>query len=267
MSAVVGTSRIAAAFASAKAASKCAFVPYITAGFPGRADTVPVLLGMQAGGADVIELGVPFSDPLADGSTIQEANEAAVAAGITVADCIAFVGAARAAGLTVPVVMMGYYNPFMQYGEARLAADCAAAGVDGFIVVDLPPEAAGTFRAATETHALAMVPLVAPTTTDARMCQIAAIASGYVYCVSVTGVTGQRSELPPDLASFIGRCRAAFAVPLAVGFGLSTNAHVKTVGTMADGAVMGSRVVRTAGAAGTGNAAKAVEEMCREVTA
>lgn len=240
MSALRGSAALRLAFASRKPA----FVAYLTCGFPSAAATVPALLAMQASGVDVIEVGVPFSDPMADGGTIQKANEVALAGGVTLADCLASVRAARAAGLTAPVVLMGYYNPVLRYGEARLVADAAAAGVDGFILVDLPLEECRPFLGACDAAGLAFVPLVAPTTTDARLAAIATIARGFVYCVSVTGVTGARSALPVDLAPFLARVRAAMpGLPLAVGFGISTRQQVDDVGALADGVVMGSAII------------------------
>jgi tryptophan synthase len=199
---------------------------------------------MVAGGADVIELGVPFSDPLADGGTIAKANQGALENGVTLAWTLGVVAEARAAGVTVPIVLMGYLNPLLAYGEARLARDAAAAGVSGFIVVDLLPEDAAPLIAHLAPHGLSFIPLVAPTTPDARLALIAAAASSFVYCVSVTGVTGARTDLPPDLAAFVARVRAVIKAPLAVGFGLSTRAHVDAVAGLADGVVMGSAIVR-----------------------
>jgi tryptophan synthase len=236
--------RLKGAFAARNAAGKPAFVAFLTAGYPTLASTVPSMLTLQAAGCDVIEVGVAFSDPLADGGTIAKASEGALANGVSLAWTLQAVRDARAAGLTVPVVLMGYINPVLAYGQARLVADAAAAGVDGFIVVDLLPEDAGSFLALCGAAGLAFVPLVAPTTPDARLPLIAAAASAFVYCVSVTGVTGARTELPPDLADFLRRVRAHVKLPLAVGFGLSTPAHVAAVGGLAEGVVMGSAIVR-----------------------
>ncbi len=254
-----------------------AFVAYVTAGFPSPADTVPALLAMQEAGVDVIEVrptlpstpdsplpfppltlppspiplslpsqvGVPFSDPMADGGTIQIANERALGQGVTLRTVLALVAQARAQGLTTPVVLMGYYNPLLAYGERALVEDAAKAGVDGFIVVDLPPEHAGPFLSHLDTRGLGYIPLVAPTTAEERFADIAKAARGFIYCVSVLGVTGARSELPPDLAAFAGRVRAhCGGKPFAVGFGLSTAEHVASVGKLADGVVMGSAVIR-----------------------
>lgn len=207
---------------------------------------MPLLLGLQDGGADVIELGVPFTDPMADGATIQRANEVALAHAppVTLADCIGFVKKARAAGLTTPVVLMGYYNPLLAYGSAALMKDCADAGVDGFIVVDLPPEEGAPFVAECRKHKLCFVPLVTPASTDERIAQLATVADGFLYCVSLTGVTGARAELPKELPQFIKRVRANSNVPLAVGFGIATRAHVAEIATFADGVVVGSAVCK-----------------------
>ena len=187
---------------------------------------------------------MPFSDPLADGPTIQRSNQKALDNGTTVDDCVKYVRSAREAGLTVPVCLMGYCNPFLSYGEEELIKDSSEAGISGFIVVDLPPDEAESFQAACDSRGMSLIPLVAPTTTEERMAKLGPLAKGYVYCVSVTGVTGARTELPPDLVDFCGRVRKHFQVPLAVGFGLSKHEHLKEVGKVAEGVVMGSAVIR-----------------------
>jgi tryptophan synthase alpha subunit len=199
----------------------------------------------------LLQVGVPFSDPLADGGTIQRANQVALSHGYRLRDCIGAVREARSAGLTAPVVLMGYYNPIVSYGEAKLAADCASAGVDGFIVVDLPPEDASDFLVELDKHGLGFIPLVAPTSTESRLGAIAAAARGFIYCVSVTGVTGARTELPVDLAEFVKRVRArAGATPVAVGFGISSREQAVQVGGLADGVVMGSAIINALQAGG-----------------
>jgi len=240
------TLSIAEAFAVSRAEKRAAFIPYITAGFPALDSTVPLLLALQRGGADVIELGMPFSDPMADGPTIQKSSYDALVNGVKLDHCFDYVAAARAQGLTVPVVLMCYTNPFLSYGEDKLAARAKLVGVEGFIVVDMPPDDAGAFATCLEARGLAFIPLVAPTSADARMAALAKLAKGYVYCVSLTGVTGSRSELPADLPVFLKRVRASFGTdfPIVVGFGLSTPAHVAHVHAMgADGAVVGSKVI------------------------
>ena len=258
--------RLRARFASAKAEGRAAFLPYVTAGYPRRDQTVPILLGLEAGGADVIELGVPFTDPLADGATIQRANEVAVAQGITFADCLAMVREARAQGLATPILLMGYNNPILAYGEERAAADGAAEGIDGFIVVDLPPEEAGNFRTACATHGLSFVPLISPTTPEDRVAMIDDAADSFIYCVSVTGTTGQREELPSDLASFVARIRRQTNLPLALGFGVSTPEQVATVGKLTEGVVVGSAIIAAIDAAGAGDCGQRVKEFVEYVT-
>ncbi|MGK2964675.1 MAG: tryptophan synthase subunit alpha [Tepidiformaceae bacterium] len=258
--------RLRTMFEEARGAGRAAFMPYVTAGYAERSDTVPILLAMQAGGADAIELGVPFTDPLADGATIQHANEVAVRNGVTFADCLGFVREARAQGLTAPVMLMGYYNPILSYGETRAVVDAAVAGADGFIVVDLPPEEAGVFMDACHANDLSFIPLVAPTTSDARVDLLAEAGDGFIYCVSVTGTTGERDSLPPELGEFIERVRTHTPLPLAVGFGISRRAHVEEVGRFADAAVIGSAIITAIDATGAGSAAERVREFVEDVT-
>jgi tryptophan synthase len=191
----------------------------------------------------ILQLGVPFSDPLADGGTIQKANQIALENGVTLRDCITFVHEARSKGLTIPVLFMGYLNPFLQYGYDNLAIDCADAGVDGFIIVDLPPEDCGDFLAVLDKHGLGFVPLVTPTTPSKRFEHIVKYARGFVYLVSVTGVTGARAELPVDLSQFVLRVKETVQLPVAVGFGVSTRDHVLAIGKVSDGVVVGSAII------------------------
>ncbi len=242
------------------------FAPYVTGGYPTPADTVPVLLALEAGGADVIEFGVPFTDPLADGATIQHANHVAVAQGVTLEDCFGFVATARAQGLQAPVLFMGYYNPILALGEERTTALAQAAGADGFIVVDLPPEEAGSFLASCRAHDLSFVPLVAPTTSDDRLEKLAPIADAFLYCVSVTGTTGQRAVMPAELPEFLARVRRHTNLPLAVGFGITTREHVEAIGRIADAAVIGSAIIGAIDAEGGDSAAARVKEFVENVT-
>ncbi len=190
---------------------------------------------------------MPFSDPMADGSVIQKSSFDALANGVVLKDCFRFVKEARAQGLTVPVVLMGYFNPFMNYGEERTVVEAKEATISGFIVVDLPPDEESEFTIACKKYDLSLIPLVAPTSTDSRLAKISKIASGYVYCVSVTGITGARAELPPDLDEFLKRVRKHMTLPLAVGFGISTRDHVMQVSKHAEGVVVGSAIVRELG--------------------
>lgn len=242
------------------------FIPYVTAAYPAPNDTVEILLALEAGGADVIEIGVPFTDPLADGATIQHANEVALAAGASFALCLEFVRQARARGLQVPVLFMGYYNPFLAYGEERAVRDAAAAGADGFIVVDLPPDEAGAFIAACRAYDMSFVPLVAPTTSDERIAGIAAAADAFLYCVSVTGTTGARAALPAELSEFIARIRRHTDLPLAIGFGISTREHVAQAGRLADAVVVGSAIISAIDAADGNRRAQGVREYVERVT-
>ncbi|MGE5594710.1 MAG: tryptophan synthase subunit alpha [Hyphomicrobiales bacterium] len=253
-------------FERRRAEGRPLFMPYVTAGYPRREDTVPILLAMEAGGADVIEFGMPFTDPLADGATVQHANQVAVEQGVTLRDCFAMVAEARRQGLEAPVLLMGYYNPILALGENEAARLANESGADGFIVVDLPPEEAGSFVAACRANDLSFVPLVAPTSSDERIEKLAAVADGFLYCVSVTGTTGERKELPPDLAEFVARVRRHTALPLAVGFGINTRAHVESVGRIADAAVIGSAIIAAIDAAGPERAAEGVREYVEDVS-
>ncbi len=245
-----GNARLVQAFEEARGKGSAALVAFITAGYPTRDDTVPLLLALQAGGADVVELGVPFTDPQADGTTIQRASEVALQNKVRLPDCLDYIKAARAQGLTIPVVLMGYFNPFLAYGSEKLMDDLAAAGGDGFIVVDLPPEEGADFIKYCHSRALSYVPLLTPTTADHRLAYLAKSAGSFCYCVSLTGVTGSRSDVPVDLKDFVARIRAVTDKELAVGFGISTPEHVAQVAELADGVVVGSAILNAIDSAG-----------------
>ncbi|KAI9152446.1 hypothetical protein H9P43_009237 [Blastocladiella emersonii ATCC 22665] len=263
------TDRLRSAFAKARREGRAAFVAYTTAGFPDVASCPDVLLALQSGGADVIELGVPFTDPLADGPTIQHSTHVALTNGVDLERCLGFVRAARDRGLTVPVLFMGYYNPFLQHGEAKLMRDCAAAGVDGFIVVDLPPEESAVFRAEANKHALSYVPLITPSTSLARIEALAPVADSFIYVVSRNGVTGERGAVNTGLPDLIQRIRKYNpTVPLAVGFGVATRDHFLDVAKLADAVVIGSKiinVIKAAHAEGKDHV-KAVLDYARHIT-
>ena len=244
-----------------KSATKAQLIAYIVAGYPNPNETVDLLLAMQAGGADVLELGVPFTDPQADGTTIQKANEAALKFEVTLQNCIEIVTVARAKGLTVPVVLMGYYNPFMAFGLDKLMDSCKTAGVDGFIIVDLPPEEGKIFVEKASSRGLSYIPLVSPTTTDERIKYLSSNAGSFLYCVSVTGVTGARGALAGDLKEFVNRVRANSKVPLAVGFGISTPEQVAEVSALAEGVVVGSAIINTIEASSTKTPAERAEAL------
>jgi len=260
------STRLRERFQQGKAEGRSLFVAYVTAGYPTRADTVPILLEMQAGGADVIELGVPFTDPLADGATIQHANQVAIGQHVTLLDCFGFIREARARGLTVPVLFMGYYNPILAIGEARAAAEGAASGIDGFIVVDLPPDEAGSFLVECRARDLSFVPLVAPTTSDARIPLLAKAADAFLYIVSVTGTTGATSVAVDELPALLARVRAQTDLPLGVGFGISRREHVVAVGKVAEAAIVGSAIISAIDAAGAESPARRVREYVEHVT-
>lgn len=224
---------------------RAAFIGYVTAGYPCSADTVEVLMGMQEGGADIIELGVPFSDPQADGTTIQKANQVSLANGTSLPECLNIVKEARAMGLTAPVVLMGYFNPFIAYGTENFALEARKAGVDGLIVVDLPPEEDMKFVNSCNKAGVSFVPLVTPVSTDERIRKVADVAGSFIYVVSDMGITGEKKELPEQLTSFLGRVRQQTGKPLAVGFGISKPEHVGIVSRAADGVVVGSAIVNT----------------------
>lgn len=235
--------RIAETFAHLKAAGRTALMPYLMVGFPERDSALELAPALEAAGADLFELGVPFSDPLADGATVQRAAEQALANGVRLADCLATVADLRQRGLRAPLVLMGYFNPFLRYGLPRFVADAAAAGVDGLIIPDLPPEESAECRMLCQAAGLDLIFFVAPTTPDARIAEIVRHASGFIYCVSLTGVTGARRELWPGLPDFLDRVRRHTDLPLVVGFGISTAAHVQQVGRHADGAIVASALI------------------------
>ncbi|KAK9785538.1 putative Tryptophan synthase [Seiridium cardinale] len=254
-------------FKRCKAEKRSALVTYVTAGFPKPEDTPAIMLAMQKGGADVIELGVPFTDPIADGPTIQTSNTVALQNGVTVGSVLQMVRDARKQGCTVPVLLMGYYNPLLSYGEEALLKDCKEAGVNGFIVCDLPPEEAVSFRKFCSSGGLSYVPLIAPATSDARMKLLCALADSFIYVVSRQGVTGALGSLNANLPALVARVKGYSGdKPAAVGFGVSTRDHFKSVAEVADGVVIGSQIVTTLQKAGAGNGPKAVEEYCAYVS-
>jgi tryptophan synthase alpha chain len=237
------TNRLAAAFARARAESRPALITLVVPGYPSPAETDAIFDAMVAAGADIIEVEIPFSDPLADGTTIQGVVFDALQAGVTPRDCVDFVRRARGRHPDLPIVFMTYLNPVMAYGFERFATDAALAGADAIILTDLPPEEASAARAAFNAAGMDVIFLVAPTSSEARLRTIAASAGGFVYCVSVAGVTGARSELPPDIKRFVERVRRCTKLPLAVGFGLSRREHVLALTGVADGVVVASAIL------------------------
>lgn len=237
-------SRIAATFQALKAQDRTALIPYITAGDPYADATVEIMLAMTAAGADVIELGVPFSDPMADGPVIQKASERALAKGIGMAQVLDFVRSFRRQDDRTPVVLMGYANPVERYGVERFVADAAAAGVDGVLVVDYPPEECETFAAQLQAAGLDPIFLLAPTSTEKRMKEVGRIATGYVYYVSLKGVTGAGHLDVDEVSRMLPRIREHVKVPLGVGFGIRDAATAKALSAVCDAIVIGSRLVQ-----------------------
>ena len=245
-----GTARIARAFARAREAKRLAILVYLTVGYPDRAATAPLLRAALDGGADVLELGVPFSDPLADGATVQRASEIALRNGIGLADCLAE-ASTIVRDRDATVLLMGYTNPFLRYrgGLAGFGSDAARAGVAGIIVPDLPSEESAEFDAALDPARLARIDLYAPTTPDERLARLVPRARGFVYCVSLTGVTGARRALGADVGEFVARVRRHTALPIAVGFGISAPEHVASLRGVADAVVVGSAALDAVSAA------------------
>ena len=238
-------SRIAARFAALKHAGRGALIPFLEAYDPDRETSMAILRGMPAAGADLIEIGMPFTDPMADGPIIQAAARRGLLAGVTVARILEMVGDFRAGDDTTPVVLMGYLNPLLSYGLEPFCADAARAGVDGLIVVDLPPEEADMLVPHARTHGIDFIRLVAPTTGDARLPQVMRGSSGFVYYVSITGITGTRGATPEHLAAAIPRIRAATDLPIAIGFGVRTPAQAAEASRVADAAVVASALIET----------------------
>jgi len=241
-------SRIPAKFAKLKSEGRKALIPYVTAGFP-YADITPELMhGMVDAGCDVIELGVPFSDPMADGPVIQQAGERALAFGIGTTQVLEMVKIFRTQDDTTPVVLMGYANPVERYdgrhGAGSFVRDAAAAGVDGVLIVDYPPEEAVEFAALLRAHRMDLIFLLAPTSTDARMAQVARLASGYVYYVSLKGVTGAGHLDTGAVEAMLPRIRQHVSTPVGVGFGIRDAASAKAVGRVADAVVIGTRLIQ-----------------------
>jgi len=229
-------------FAELGASGELGIVAYITAGDPSLDATLKFVLALDQAGADIIELGIPFSDPLADGPTIQRASERALKAGATLAGVLDLVRRIRQSS-QVPLVLFGYYNPILQMGLEKFAAAASSAGADGVLVTDLTPEESDDHRRLLAAHHLDTVFLGAPTSTDERLKKIAACSSGFLYLISRTGVTGEKEALPADLPALLRRARSVTQLPIAVGFGISQPGHVSVLGGLADAAVIGSALV------------------------
>ena len=262
-------SRIAATLAQRQHEGRKALIPYVMAGYP-QADITPELMhGMVAAGADIIELGVPFSDPMADGPVIQKAGEAALRLNIGTAEVLAMVRKFRQKDKTTPVVLMGYANPVecydLNHGKHAFVKDAAAAGVDGVLIVDYPPEECEAFAATLRAHQMDLIFLLAPTSTDARMDLVARVASGYVYYVSLKGVTGAGHLDTDAVDAMLPRIRQHVKVPVGVGFGIRDAATARAIGRVADAVVIGSRIIQLLESAPKGQEIAEVQHFLQEV--
>ena len=236
-------SRIAARFAALKAEGRGALMPFLMAGDPDRATSLAMLRGLPAAGADLIEIGMPFSDPMADGPTVQLAGQRALRAGTTTASILAMLRDFRTGDDTTPVVLMGYLNPVLSYGAERFCQDAAAAGADGVIMVDMPPEESQELAPYAAAAGLDLIRLIAPTTDDARLLGVLRAGSGFIYYVAITGITGTASATGDELARAIPRLRQHTALPIAIGFGVRTPAQAAEAARVADGAVVASALI------------------------
>lgn len=220
-----------------------ALVAYVTVGYPSIEATLKVVPMLAKSGCDIIELGIPFSDPLADGVTIQQASFRALQLGVTPKTCLAVAGELRRK-VSVPLVFMTYFNPVFSYGLRKFCADCAVSGIDGLIIPDLPPEEGAELEKITSKDDIDLIYLIAPTSPEERLRLVAERSRGFVYLVSVTGITGARNSLPADLEAFVARVRKVSKKPLCVGFGIATPEQAKRVARIADGVIVGSRIVQ-----------------------
>lgn len=239
--------RVATTFGLLRQAGRAALMPYLTMGYPELGSALTLVPTLVDAGADLVELGVPFGDPLADGVTIQASSQQALRNGMTLELCLEQAAVLRGQGVLVPLILMGYYNPLLQMGLTAFARCAAQAGIDGVIVPDLPLEEAEGLQNALRGEEIDLIFLLAPTSDEGRVRDVAGKASGFLYLVSVTGVTGARSDLPSELEDLVARVRAATDLPLAVGFGISTPAHAARVARVADGVIVGSALIAAVG--------------------
>lgn len=236
-------SRLAKRFEELKAKGEKALIGFVTAGDPSAEQTVEIVAALAQAGADAVEIGIPFSDPLADGPSIQAASQRALEGGMTVVKTLEVVRQARAKAPDVPMILMTYYNPILHYGLERYARDAKAAGADAHIVTDLTPEESEKWRRLSAANGMDTIFLLAPTSTPARIEIVGGLSTGFVYCVSRTGVTGSRKDVPAELTEVVTRIRAHTALPVCVGFGVSEPEHVRRIVVFADGVIVGTALV------------------------
>ena len=241
--------RLSSRFAACAAESRAALVTFVTAGDPDLTTSAAILRALVANGADIVELGMPFTDPMADGPAIQLGNIRSLGAGMKLRDLLTMVADFRREDDATPIILMGYFNPILSYGPARFAADAKAAGLDGTIIVDLPPEEAAELVPDLSAHGLHLIRLATPTTDAARLPQVLDGASGFLYYVAVAGVTGANAATPTDVADAVARLKRSTKLPIAVGFGVRTPAQAAAIAVTADAVVVGSAIVETIGIA------------------
>lgn len=257
--------RIDTTLAALRRAGKPALAPFITVGFPDTPTSEALAEAILDAGADLLELGIPFSDPLADGPTIQMTSFRALEQGVTLTSSLDALRRLRGRGVAAPLIFMGYLNPLLRYGIDRFAADAADAGLDGIIIPDLPPEEAPPYQSALEARGVYLIPLLAPTSTEARIAQACKQARGFIYCVSVTGVTSARAEMSAGVAGLVARIRSHTNLPVLVGFGVSRYEHMRQISQFADGAAVGSALLDAIDRAPAGDEAATAQRFIRRL--
>ncbi|MCI0439506.1 MAG: tryptophan synthase subunit alpha [Chloroflexi bacterium] len=248
-----------------KASGQKALVPWVTVGFPDVKTSEEIAKAILESGGDMLEIGIPFSDPLADGPTIQMASFRALQQGVTLHTSLEVLRNLRKRGVDAPLIFMGYYNPYMRYGLEKFVEDAADAGLDGMIVPDLPPEEAGPFKEILERRGVYLIPLLAPTSTDQRIADACKVARGFIYCVSLAGVTGARQVLASGLSALVARIRRHTDLPVLVGFGISQREHVEEISKFADGAVVASALLNAIDQAPEGRKTQAARDFIKSL--
>lgn len=259
------TNRIDTTLAAARAEGRSALAPFVTLGYPDMATSEAMAESILESGADMLELGIPFSDPLADGPTVQMTSFRALENGTTLRMALDSLRTLRARGITAPLIFMGYLNPFLNYGIEEFASEASDAGIDGVIIPDLPPEEAPPYQAVLESRGIYLIPLLAPTSTEARIEQACKQARGFIYCVSVTGVTGARSELAGGVEGLVRRIREHSDLPILVGFGVSRQEHVENIARFADGAILASAMLDSVSKVPNEDAAETAASFIRQL--